>query len=328
MMGAHPPQGSSVRRLRCNPIAACVLLTLVTASGVPAQKTGGLAFWEPTAPAAALLEHSPRNDVGRYAALRQAFIDFHCTDSLMEEQPAGPRGDKNLVCTLPGQTPGSILIAARYEGHADVGFQPSWVDAYLLPILYHALQAQPRHHTFIFAALHGEDGEAAFFTQLHSAAAPQPSAMIVLDGLGFGPPLWYTVAPATLSADPANPWGVNGTLGGVAAAVGRALKVPPTENVNPDRYLTHEAYANAQAWRGRRQKSTTFFSAGAIPELLIYADRPINDDQVNDVSSADIHKDLNYVAWFLCFTDIKLDPPPAVPAPTAATPAPPAAPPQ
>lgn len=314
-----------MRRLRRNPLvslAAC--LTLIPVPAVLAQRPGGLAFWEPPPPAAALLEHSPRNDPSRYAVLRQAFVDFHCTDTLMQEQAAGPRGDKNLICTLPGQTPGSILVAARYDGKADAGFQPTWVDAFLLPVLYHALQAQPRRHTFIFAALHGEDGEAAFFTQLHASIAPQPSAMIVLDGLGFGPPLWYTVAPPRPSDDPNNPWGVNGTLGGVAAAVARAIKIPPTQNVDPDRYPTAAASFLAQAWRGRRQKSTLFLSAGSLPELLIYADRPINDDQVNDVSTADIHKDLDYAAWFLCFTDLKLDPPPVPAAPAATTPGSPA----
>jgi hypothetical protein len=325
-MGAHSLQDSSVRRLLRNPFT-CLVLTLLTASCASAQKPGGLAFWEPPAPAAALLERSPHNDAGRYAALRQGFIDFHCTGSLMQEQPISPSGDKNLVCTLPGQTPQPILVVTRYDGKADAGFQPTWVDAYLLPILYHALQAQPRRHTFIFAALHGEDGEAAFFSQLHASTAPQPSAMIVVDGFGFGPPLWYTVAPTKLSTDPNNPWGVNGTLASVAIAVGRAIKIPPTENINPEHYPTAASSFLAQAWRGKRQKSTLFLSAGNLPELLIYADRPINDDQVNDVSPADIHKDLDYTAWFLCFTDLKLDPPPAAPAAPATAPGPPPPPP-
>jgi hypothetical protein len=324
MMVAHSFQGSSVRRLHRIPIAsfaACLMLALVTAGAAHAQKSG-LAFWEPPAPAAALLEHSPRNDPGRYAALRQAFIDFHCTGSLMEEQAAGAHGDKNLVCTLPGQTPGAVLITARYDGHADAGFQPTWVDAYLLPLLYHALQAQPRRHSFVFAALHGEDGEAAFFSHLHTSGQPQPSAMIVLDGLGYGPPLWYTAVPPKLSADPNNPWGVNGTLGGVAAAVCRATKIPAPAPLNPQLYLNDGAFFTAQNWRGKRQQSTLFRSAGNIPELLIYADRPLDPERQTDITLADAHKDLDYTAWVLCFVDLKLDPPPAPAAPTAAAPTP------
>lgn len=326
-MVAHSLQGSFVRTLRRIPIAgfsACCLLALLAADASP-QKSGGLAFWEPPAPAAALLEHSPRNDPGRYAALRQAYIDFHCTDSLMEEQPAGVHGDKNLVCTLPGQTPGSILIAARYDGHADAGFQPAWVDAYLLPLLYHALQAQPRRHTFIFAALHGEDGEAAFFARFHTSTAPQPSAMIVLDGLGYGMPLWFTVAPPKLSNDLANPWGANGTLGGVAAAVCRVLKIPAPAPLNPQLYMNDGAFFTAQNWRGKRQQSTLFRSAGDIPELLIYCDRPLDPERQTDITLADAQKDMDYTAWVLCFVDLKLDPPPAPAAPAPATPTPTAA---
>jgi hypothetical protein len=331
MMVAHSLRGSFVRKLRRIPIAsiaACLLFMLLAGPVAHAQKSG-LAFWEPPAPAAALLEHSPHNDPGRYAALRQAFLDFHCTGSLMEEQPAGPRGDKNLVCTLPGQTQQPILVVARYDGHASAGFQPTWVDAYLLPLLYHALQAQPRRHTFVFAALHDEDGEAAFFTKLHSSGQPLPSAMIVLDALGYGPPLWYTAAPPKLSADPDNPWGANGTLGGVAAAVCRVLKIPAPAPLNPQNYMSDGAFFTAQNWRGKRQQSTLFRSAGDIPELLIYCDRPADPEQQTDITLANAHKDLDYTAWVLCFVDLKLDPPPAPAQPAPVTPAAPAtAPPQ
>jgi hypothetical protein len=295
------------------------LLALIGASAAQAQKSG-LAFWEPPPAVSALFEHSPHNDPGRYAALRQAFIEFHCTDSLMDEPPAGAHGDKNLICTLPGQTAQSILIVARYDGHAAAGFQPSWVDAFVLPLLYHALQAQPRHHTFVFAALHGDDGEAAFFTRLHGSAGPQPSAMIVLDGLGYGPPLWYTVAPPKPSTDPANPLGVNGILGGVAAAICRAIKIPAPEPLNPDHYTTNGGFFNAQNWRGKRQQSTLFRSAGEIPELLIYADCPDNTDRVDDLAMPDMQKDLDFAAWVLCLADVKLDSPPTPVQPAPAGP--------
>jgi len=81
---------------------------LLAASAADAQKTGGLAFWEPPKADEPILERSPHNDPGRYAALRQAFVEFHCTGDLMQEQPVGPRSDRNLICTLPGQTPDAL----------------------------------------------------------------------------------------------------------------------------------------------------------------------------------------------------------------------------
>jgi hypothetical protein len=310
-------RGGWLRRLG----SVCGLLAAIAAAPAYAQK-GGLAFWEPPPADAALLEHSPHGDAARYDALRKTFVEFHCTDERMQERPANTRGDKNLVCTLPGQTPTPILIVARYDGKADVGWDSSWVDGFLLPVLYHALEAQPRRHTFVFAALHGEDGEASFFAHLHSAGMVQPSAMVILDGMGMGAPVWYTVAPPKPSGDAQNPWGVNGLLGGVASAICRVLKVPDRPPLNQENYTTNGAFFDAQNWRGKRYASTLFKSAGEIPELLIYTDKPDDSNGNRDLATADIHKDVDFAAWFLCFADVKLDPPAAPAPPATTTPAP------
>lgn len=299
-----------IRRRIPHRCAAFLALTLLAAVPLRAQKTG-LAFWEPSPAADNLLVHAPRHDPERYAALRQAFVDFHCTAGLMQEQPVGAHGDRNLVCTLPGETPGSILVAARYDGRAGAGFESTWVDALFLPLLDHAIQAQPRHHTFIFAALFGEDGEAAFFTALRSSGKPQPSAMFVLDGLGWDSPLWYTV-PA-IKATPAHPaeLGVNGLLGGIAAAICRFMKIPDPANLSPAHFKTDGGFSAAEYYRAQRYESTLFRGAGAIPELLIYSDRPeAATIESVDLEPRDIRKDLDYAAYVLCLADIKLDAPP------------------
>jgi hypothetical protein len=299
---------------------------LLAASAADAQKTGGLAFWEPPKADEPILERSPHNDPGRYAALRQAFVEFHCTGDLMQEQPVGPRSDRNLICTLPGQTPDAILVAARYDGKAGAGFQNTWVDAFLLPLLDHALQAQPRRHTFVFAALFGQGGEAAFFNQLRSSGKPLPHALIVLDGLGWGLPLWYTVP--SVKATPGHPaeLGANGVLGGIAAGLCRVLGIPEPANLTPARFTTEGGYSSAEYYRSQRQESSLFRSAGDIPELLLYTDITDTATQTStDLETSDIHRDFDYAAWVLCLTDRKLDPPPAAISPAEAPAAAPAA---
>ncbi len=69
----------------------------------------------------------------------------------------------------------------------------------MLPLLYNALQAQPRLHTFVFAALNGEAGEKAFFDPLRKKAGPSPAALVVLNKIGLGAPSIYTVKPALFS---------------------------------------------------------------------------------------------------------------------------------
>jgi hypothetical protein len=287
--------------------AACVALALFSAVALHAQK-GSLAFWEPPGSADASLTHAPRHDSDRYAALRKAFAGFNCTADLMQEQTAGTHGDKNLVCTLPGQTPATILVAARYDGRAGAGFQPTWVDAIALPLLDHALQAQPRHHTFIFAALIGEDGENAFFSALRSSGKPLPSAMFVLDGLGWGPPLWYTMATVKATPGHAAEFGVNGLLGGIASGIGHIVKVPDPVPLSPEHFRTNSGFASAEYYRSQRYESTLFRNAGTIPELLLYSDQPeAATIESHDLDSADIRRDFDYTAWILCLADLRLD---------------------
>jgi hypothetical protein len=298
--------------------AVCFAVALFSAGSLRAQK-GGLAFWEPAPAADALLVHSPKHDPDRYAALRKAFADAHCTGDLMQEQPAGTRGDRNLICTLPGKTPASILVVARYDGKAGAGFQPTWVDAFFLPLLDHAVQAQLRRHTFVFAALIGEDGEAAFFTALHNSGKPAPSATVVLDGLGWGLPHWYTVPSVKATTGHPAELGINGLLGGIATGISRYMKIPDPANLSPAQFLTNAGFSAAEVYRSQRYESTLFHSAGAVPELLIFSDQPEQATQqaVVDLALSDIRKDFDYAAYILCLADLKLDasPAPATPPP-------------
>jgi len=54
-------------------------------------------------------------------------------------------------------------VAARYD-HRDRmdDAAKGWSEAVMLPILYNALQAQHRQHTFLFVELSGRAGEDAF----------------------------------------------------------------------------------------------------------------------------------------------------------------------
>ncbi|MGC2619745.1 MAG: hypothetical protein WA414_11945, partial [Acidobacteriaceae bacterium] len=281
----------------------CLLLELTLLATASAQKTKGLAFWEPPPTSDAILNQFPKQDDARYATLRKAFADLQCTGSLMQEQPAGKHGEKNLVCTLPGQTANTILVVARYESHASSGWHSSWCDAWMLPLLYHALQAQPRRHTYILAALYGADGEAKFFDQLHDTKQPAPAAMFVVDGLGYGLPLWHTV-PSKTTGNGEIAWGANGFLAEMASAVGRVMKIPAPAPLDRLQYSIASDFALAQDWRNERYESTLFKQAGDIPELLIYSDR------VPDIDVPAFHKEMDYIAWILCFADVKLDPAP------------------
>lgn len=319
--------GSCIANRRARLCAAAV--ALLTATALPAQKTS-LGFWEPPAAADKLLTHAPRRDSERYRELRQAFIDAHCADPEQGESEMA-RKDKNLACPVPGATPQTILVVARYDGRAGPGFESSWADAILLPLLDRAIQAQPRHHTFVFVELDGDEGEYAFFQKVRKSENPQPSAMIILDGLGWGLPLWYTVPSVRATSGHAAELGTNGLLGAVASDISRFMKVPDPMELNPEHFRSNVGFAAAEDYRRQRYQSTLFRGAGSLPELLLYSDRPeaATIDSV-DLDVKDIREDLDYVAYVLCLADLKLDAlaPAAIAPNAAATPAGPGSAPQ
>lgn len=145
-----------------------------------------------------LLNTVPQPNPVRMAQLRQVFIDLQCRGSQLSMQPA-PEGP-NLLCTLPGTIsatqpddgPPTILFLAHYE-HEGTGQSAieNWSGAVTLPCLYHALAAQPRRHTFLFAEVAGEAGAKALFDSFTPVQRRNIMGVIALDALGLGPAQYY-----------------------------------------------------------------------------------------------------------------------------------------
>src|SRR5581483_4984764 len=90
----------------------------------------------------------------RQNAIRQLFTDAGCAP---QEQRVG-RKTANVICTLPGQTSGTIVVGGHLDfierGH---GIVDDWSGTSLLPSLYEALKRKPRQHTFIFLAFNQQE---------------------------------------------------------------------------------------------------------------------------------------------------------------------------
>lgn len=261
-------------------LAAALLLPGLPALG---QKNA-LVFWEPDpAKVDPILLASPKNDAERFSLLRRAFLDFHCSERL-EEQRAGKQ-DENLVCTVPGKSAATILILARYDKRDRD--RPTWPDALMLPLLFHALQAQPRDHTFVFAVLGRDGGEKCFFARRAEGAEKPPVASIVLDSLGMGLPNMYTEDGLVYQEAQQT-----------AALLG--ITVPMYRPGYPENRATNSIYASQ--WRSRILDSSLARKAGRTPMALFYSDpsRPVN--------AAAFHEDFDFLAWFLCGLDVTLQP--------------------
>jgi hypothetical protein len=167
------------------------------------HKQKSIVFWDMSQNSVNfLLKNVPQANSVRLAQLRQTFIDLQCRNSNLR-QPSFA-GGKNLLCTLPG-TPlsgpaathltsqsGTIIFIANYA-HQGTGESviDNWSGALMLPFLYHALSIAPRNHTFLFAAVQGDDGAKAFFDSLSPAKRQSILGVIALDCLGLGPVQYY-----------------------------------------------------------------------------------------------------------------------------------------
>lgn len=199
MIESRSPRNAKKLLIHCT--RALLLLLASLPSFAQQLKKNGIAIWElPTAKLDAML--SPVPDAARLARLRQLFTDFGCSGDSLREFAIDKKGHRHyLVCTLAGQSTQPILITARYLNYGTYGATTGgWPDALMLPVLYNALIAEPRHFTFVFAEFDGPDGAAHFFHSLRAANAPPPIALVELNGLGFSDPHFFTMPPALLPA--------------------------------------------------------------------------------------------------------------------------------
>jgi hypothetical protein len=230
----------------------------------------------------AMLLQVPDGDDHRYQLVREYFSDLHCTPELMEEQTARKHNRKNLLCVLPGKGTELILVAARYErrrGRIGEG----WSEAVMLPLLYNALQAQPRQHTFVFAALSGTAGENEFIDSIQKRYGAAVKAIVVLDSLGLSEPRFYT-APST----------------GLTAA-GRERKATSKVLESEAAFTTNFQRIPGSKWLSSlAAENTLLFQANRIPAILIYSDFRTS------VSASAFQQEFDFLAYYLCRIDAAL----------------------
>ncbi len=273
-----------------------------------AAKPRQLAFWsQPAENIDPVLLHFPTDNEGRYQHLRQDFRALHCISEEMEEQPIPHKEGRNLVCTLPGEdTTAPIVVAARYDRRSgNRGASERWGEALMLPLLFNALRAQPRQHTFVFVALDGEAGEKTFFNDLRKKSTQMPSSLVVLDALGLGAPTIYTSEQADISRRSRQRVNINRILAAEAMISAQLLQMPsPVSAAAADpvvgrRALMQSASDENENWIMEREDE--------IPSILIHsAAKTSVSFPERALSPEAFHEDFNFVAYLLCRIDYRL----------------------
>jgi len=151
-----------------------------------------------------LKSFSTRNSE-REALIREWFAESGCKGGNLSEQPLTGGLPPNVICVLPGETREVIVVSAHTD-HVDSagdGVVDNWTGASLLPGLLFSLNAQPRHHTFVFIGFSAEEkglvGSAYYADHLTREQRARIEAVVNLDSLGLGPTeVWATHADQSL----------------------------------------------------------------------------------------------------------------------------------
>ncbi len=235
------------------------------------------------------LEAVPEKVRDRAARVRAIFGQAGCGGGRLADVQVKHLRDPNIICTSPGETAGRIVIGAHYDASdAGGGVADNWTGAALLASLYQAISAEPRRHTFIFAAFAGEEtglvGSTAFVKGLSADERKAIGAMLNLDTLGLSSTkLWLSGSDARLS--------------NAFAGIARVLKVPLAA-VNVEKVGT----SDSQPFREARIPVVSIHSV--TQETLEFLHSPL--DRLDAIRRDDYYETYRLVLGYLVFLDQNL----------------------
>ena len=239
------------------------------------------------------LQRFSRKNQEREAIIKQLFRESGCKDSQLSEQMVDPALPPNVICVLPGETDGVILVGAHTDKvDAGDGVVDNWSGACLLPSLLYSVNGRRRRHTFIFVGFTGEEkgllGSAFYAGQLTPGERLKIAGMVNLDTLGLGPSeVWASHADARL-------------LDALHRIAG-SMKLPITVmNVDGMGTADSESFAPLQIPR------VTIHSLTPSTLAVLHTSR----DRIDAIKMDDYYKTYRLIAGYLSFLDTYLRVPP------------------
>ncbi len=184
-------------------VLRCLLFVLL-ASNAPAQ--ANFRLLDQATIEFRLKSISRKNDE-REAIIKRLLMESGCKDGQLSEQIVRATLPPNVICILPGETNGVILVSAHTDKVEEGdGVVDNWSGASLLPSLLYSISGRKRRHTFVFVGFTGEEkgllGSAFYVHHLSPVQRSKIEAMVNFDTLGLGPTeVWASHAdPPLLNA--------------------------------------------------------------------------------------------------------------------------------
>ena len=134
---------------------------------------------------------APCKNDDRLEAARDLFLRAGAPAEAVEVVDAGRY--KNIVVTIPGSGPGTIVVGAHYDKTSEgCGAIDNWAGVTMVAHLYKTLRQLRPQRTFVFVAFGGEEaglkGSRAFVDNIAKAERTSYCAMINFDSFGLGQP--------------------------------------------------------------------------------------------------------------------------------------------
>jgi len=133
-------------------VAACAKPATVGESETPDPVRVRIGVIDPT-----LLDSTRRSAPDELPERTEQIVDLFwqagCLGENLEITLPDYKRSPDVICSLPGRTPHTIVVAGHLDGEADESGTPeNWGGLALLPSLYRALRVEPREHSFLFVA--------------------------------------------------------------------------------------------------------------------------------------------------------------------------------
>jgi hypothetical protein len=232
---------------------------------------------------------SRKNDE-RETVVKQLFKESGCKDDQLSEQIVRAKLPPNVICILPGETDGVILVGAHTDkvDEGD-GVVDNWSGASLLPSLLYSVGGQKRRHTFIFVGFTGEEkgllGSDFYVRHLSLVQRSKIEGMINFDTLGLGPTeVWASHADAPLL--------------NALARIASAMKLPiSVMNVDGIGTADSESFADFKIPR------VTIHSLTQKTLPILHSSR----DRIDAIRMDDYYNTYRLMGGYLAFLDTQLD---------------------
>jgi VWFA-related protein len=139
------------------------------------------------------LKLTQEGEAERVRTLRNLFQKAGCAQVFDQEVPK--EESPNLICLLPGNEEGTIVVGASLDYPPEEAKTPArWSTLALLPMLAESLSSVPHRFTLMFVAFsghrHGMRGANWYLSQMTEAQRKPIQAMVDLDNLGKTPAVY------------------------------------------------------------------------------------------------------------------------------------------